>query len=56
MHKFKCIYQVYMFIFFSMILFNHCSHSRNHETILFIKYFSAKYAYLAIHIKKDGKQ
>ena len=53
--------QIYVYIsgvyvhYFSIILFNHCSHSRNHETILFIKYFSAKYAYLAMRIKKDDK-
>lgn len=41
--------------YFSIVLFNHCSHSRNHETILFTKYFRAKYAYLAMRIKKDGK-
>ena len=37
------------------ILSRYCIHGYNHETILFFSYFSAKYAYLAMHIKKDGK-
>ena len=37
------------------ILYLDCIHRHNHETILFFSYFSAKYAYLAMHIKKDGK-
>lgn len=35
-----------------IILSRYCIHGYNHETILFFSYFSAKYAYLAMHIKK----
>ena len=34
------------------ILSQYYIHGYNHETILFFSYFSAKYAYLAMHIKK----
>ena len=34
------------------ILYLDYIHRYNHETILFFSYFSAKYAYLAMHIKK----
>lgn len=37
------------------ILSRYYIHEYNHETILFFSYFSAEYAYLAMHIKKDGK-
>lgn len=34
------------------ILYWDCIHRYNHETILFFSYFGAKYAYLAMRIKK----